>query len=119
MAETQHPDQATADLHENIAAISAELWSGSSKFYERHGADLSGFPGVWRFSIEAAKVFTAAENRFGKECGTKPEASFEYLDAILEYAEWLKGSEELPTESEQQSKAWQCILSAASSAYRK
>lgn len=103
-----------ADLHENIAAISGELWGGKSKFYDRHGADLSGFPGVWRFSIDAARIFTNAEKKFGKKYGNKPNASFEYLDAILPYAEWLRDSKELPTQTEQEAKAWELILAAAS-----
>lgn len=101
-----------ADLHENIAAISGELW-GISTFYERHGKNLSGFPGVWRYAIGAAQVFTTAEQKFEETYGSKPEASFEYLDAILPYAEWLRDSTELPTQSEQAAKAEQLILAAS------
>lgn len=106
-----------SDLHENIAAISAELWGGDSEFYPRHGANLGGFPGVWRFAIDAAKIFTEQERRFAATFGRKPRkpsASFEYLDAILEFAEWFADwSVYLPTDSEQAAKAWECILKAS------
>lgn len=105
---------AIIELHENIAAISAELWSGKATFYERHGHDLNGFPGVWRYSVDAAIAFTWAEKNFIKTYGTKPEASYEYLDAILRFAEWLSNVGELPTDPELRAKAAECILDAAS-----
>ena len=98
------------DLHENIAAISEGLWGGKSKFYERHGEALSGFPGVWRFAIDAAKVFTQAEESFAKGIGRKPDAGFEYIDAITDFSDWLSKIKELPTQTEIRSKAWLCIL---------
>ena len=113
------PAKSDVDLHENIAAISAELWGGDTKFYERHGEALSGFPGVWMFAVDAAKIFTEQENRFAATYGTKPNASFEYLEAILPYAEWLKGLLFLPSKSKQAEKAWDCIFGAASFGKRK
>lgn len=98
-------------LLENVAAISGELWS-TRKFYERFCDDLSGFPGVWRYSITAAEAFSKAEERFGKEIGKKPKESYEYLDAILPFAEWLRDVTTLPTTSRLQAKAWDCVLAA-------
>ena len=102
------------DLLENVAAISAELWSGQARchFYERFGDELSGFPGVWLYSIDAARAFTKAEERFGREIGTKPKASYEYLDAILPFAEWLSTRQKLPTQAELEAKAWETVLAA-------
>lgn len=99
-----------ADLHENIAAISESLWGGKSKFYDRHGEALSGFPGVWRFAIDAAKVFTKAEERFSKEIGQKPGTGYEYIDAVTGFGDWLRGSKELPTETDMKHAAWNYIL---------
>jgi hypothetical protein len=102
------------DLLENVAAISAELWGGDTKrnFYVRFGAELSGFPGVWAYSVQAARAFTKAEERFAKEIGRKPEHSYEYLDAILHFAEWLATAETLPTTAELEAKAWGALLAA-------
>lgn len=106
------------DLHENIAAISEGLWGGKSKFYDRHGESLSGFPGVWRFAIDAAKVFTKAEARFAREFGSKPTASYEYIEAITDFSNWLCKVKELPTETEMKAKAWECIMQANGEAKR-
>ena len=96
-------------MYENIAAISAELFSSRPvSFYDKHGDDLSGFPGVWNFAVYAAKIFTAAEINF-----EKTGATFEYLDAILNFATWLAESSELPTESEIKQKAAALISKSA------
>jgi hypothetical protein len=109
------------NLLENVAAISAEIWGDSyphgdedaGNFYERHGEKLSGFPGVWKFCIDAARIFTDAETRFAKKIGTKPKASYEYLDAVLAYSGWLaRDVEELPTISEMKKAAWNAIMEA-------
>lgn len=100
-------------LLENVAAISGEIWSNKSRFYQRFGEDLSGFPGVWKYTITAAEAFSKAEERFEKEIGTKPEYSYEYIAAILSFAEWLSIVGELPTISELEKEAWACILLAS------
>lgn len=102
---TPKPATYGEDLLENVAAISAEVWGDqSSYFYVRHGEALSGFPGVWKYTIEAARIFTDAEVRFGQKYGIKPEASYEYLDAILDFAGKIAKADELPTT--EQLKQW-------------
>jgi hypothetical protein len=51
MSKQNKTQQWQDDMYENIAAISAELWTKNSKFYERHGAALGGFPGVHTRSV--------------------------------------------------------------------
>lgn len=98
-----------SDMYENIAAISAELWTSNSKFYDRHGEQLSGFPGVWRFAIDAARVFTDAEHALK---GKKNGESFEYIEAIENYAIALKVSKYLPTQSDMEALAQAAINKA-------
>lgn len=52
-----------ADLHENIAAIAAELHGDKryAIFYKRHCDRVGGFPGIYRMCIDAAKVYAKAE----------------------------------------------------------
>jgi hypothetical protein len=109
MSKQNKTQQWQDDMYENIAAISAELWTKNSKFYERHGAALGGFPGVWRFAIDAARIFTDAEHELkGKASGE----SYEYLEAIEDYASSLRVAKELPTQSELKALAQEAINNA-------
>lgn len=106
-------DEYTSDLLENVAAISAELWGNQSAyFYVRHGEALGGFPGVWKYSIDAARVFTDAEVRFRETQGCKPVASYEYLDAVLDFAGKLAEADELPAISDLRAWADAALLAA-------
>jgi len=109
-APTKYLQEWNDRMQENIAAISAELFIRRPRtrngieecFYDRHKDAVSGFPGVWRFAINAARIFTTAE----------PKTPYEWLDAILPFAEWLADIAELPTETEMRTKAEELIAAA-------
>lgn len=75
-------------LLENTAAISAELHADEKqyqRFYHKHADDLGGFPGIWNFCVDAAKIFSSCESK--KE--------FEWIDAIVTYTNSILDAESL------------------------
>lgn len=94
ISEKQYQD----DLLENVAAISESVWSENGLFYNRHQDELGGFPGVWHYCIKAARIFTNHEQRFAEVQGTKPVASYEYIDAITAYGDRIARATELPSD---------------------
>jgi len=85
----------TQRLHENIAAISygiaLERGTDGATFYDRHGDDLEGASGCWRWMIDAAKQFTLAE---------PAESSFDWYLAVDGFVRDIMSADELPTEEE-------------------
>jgi hypothetical protein len=78
-------------LLENVAAISAEFHldtEGYRAFYDSNANGLGGFPGIWRLMTDAGIAFTKAEPA-DWEGG---EATRDYLDAIMLFAERLKSN---------------------------
>lgn len=75
-------------LIDNAVAISAHVHgsSGYATFYMRIGRAVSGFPGIWRLCINAAEEFTKQELRILAEDKVDGVYSFEWLEAIDEYA---------------------------------
>jgi len=70
-------------LHENISALSAEFHTnqGFSVFYDNHGPTLDGFPGIWKYMVEAAEAFTIVDTEFADQ--------EHWIDSITEFARIL------------------------------
>lgn len=64
----------TRYVAENAAALSGVFHQSRQykKFYEKYGAELSGFPGIWKLCADAAVILGKAEHKHkrltGKEC---------------------------------------------------
>lgn len=72
-------------LHENIAAISAQMHADPKlmqKFYNKHGEELEGFVGIWYLAIDAAKAFGKAE----RELKWKSGEDYNWIDATDNFA---------------------------------
>ena len=82
-------------LLENTAAISAELHTEEKRFrqfYDNNGASMGGFPGIWKYCVEMAEEFTAADEKHKSEdC---------WIDAIFSYVERVMEADEVPTNKE-------------------
>ena len=75
-------------LLENTAAIGAELHGSTKrydKFYDLFGEALDGFPGIWKFCVTMAKVFTAVEAET-KSC-PKVDPTTDWIAAIEAYVD--------------------------------
>lgn len=92
LSEEPATSPANAFLLENVAILSADLHTHKNygAFYERLGPDVGGFPGVYRFVIEMAKVMTDWEERHGgaeafegPSFGSWAEASEKFVDAAI------------------------------------
>ena len=76
---------------DHAVAISAQIHgsSGYTKFYMRLGPTVSGFPGIWSLCIDAAEEFTKQEIRILAEDEVDDCYSFDWLDAVDEYADTI------------------------------
>lgn len=70
----------TVKLVENAVAISGGFHSDKAyrKFYDKHGPEFEGFPGIWRFVARAARIFTKVE----EDWKTYPWAKHNWIDAV-------------------------------------
>jgi hypothetical protein len=96
------------ELHkENIAAISAVFHQHTEydSFYLRVGAQLGGFPGLWRYCVQAADAFLFAE-----ECHFAED--YEYVKAVDNFVDLIISVEVLPTRDELRHLAETAIVSA-------
>jgi hypothetical protein len=97
------------ELQDNIAAISAQFHMNNvaySKFYQKHGEAMGGFPAIWRFCVEAADAFTQVE--FSVRSNT--ECRREWIDAVDLYVAGLLAQEKLPGTAELMEMAEDALL---------
>ena len=77
-------------LIENVAAVSGEFHKDEryQKFYDEHGGELSGFPGIWKMMARAGEAFTRAEERLQNEYDLKERHVWDehnWVDSIDEF----------------------------------
>jgi hypothetical protein len=75
-----------AKLLENIAAISAEIHRNTArhaKFCDRMARQHKDFSDIWKYCIEAARLFTKVEAEFKLQC---PRTDYEWIDSITDFA---------------------------------
>jgi len=85
-------------LHENIAAISAEMHSNTAlyeTFYTRHGSELNGFPGIWKYCVTMAEIFTRTEEELFAS-----NANYLWIDNVTAYCTRVLQACYVPSEDE-------------------
>lgn len=84
-----HRELDPTDLHENIAAITGEVF-GSERyrdFADHHGPRVGGITGIWDICVRAGKAFTAAEPPDWED--HESETHIDYLTATQRMGEAL------------------------------
>lgn len=98
-------------LLENTAAISAEMHTEDKRrdeFYQHHGVELGGFPGVWNYCMKMADEFTAAEDKHKVKDG--------WIDSIFAYVVSTIEADTLPDNKDLYNLAMKAIQTAAKGA---
>lgn len=82
---------------ESLAAIVATFYDDherQNEFYKRFSPELSGFPGIWNFLVDATDAFVFWESR------VRNSNNGEWLDAIDHFADDLLTLKEIPCRRE-------------------
>lgn len=85
------PAKADADptsLHENIAALSAELHTSADydAFYKAIGPQVDGFPGIFRLAVDMARALSAWEEESGGAAEAYENAGLGWIETVEAYA---------------------------------
>jgi hypothetical protein len=74
---------------ECVAAVSSEFHGrreGYAKFYERHGAELGGFPAIWQYCLQLGLALHEAEEQVAKN-GIIEGIDYDWVEVVLSYTD--------------------------------
>jgi hypothetical protein len=74
---------------ECVAAVSSEFHSryeGYAQFYEQHGANLNGFPGIWQHCLQLGLALHEAECK-AEQHGIMEGIDYDWVEVVLSYTD--------------------------------